>query len=452
MPIRTPKPKHDHHPLVFPEGFLWGAATSAYQVEGGNTNDWSKWEENFPEDRKSGTGPNQYELYEDDFDLAEKFNHNAHRLSVEWSRIEPKEGQFSEEALEHYCRVLKALKKRGMKVMLTLHHFTNPIWFAEKGGFENRNTLKYFQRYVRKIVPYFKDNVDFWITINEPSVYTMLGYLVEFWPPQKKSKWAAIKVFFNLAAAHKIAYKEIHEVIHDAKVGIAQNVTSFNCFHHHSLKENITVWFLDLLNNHMFYKITGKKYHDFLGLNYYFNRYVSLNSHTLLPSLVDVALTKKDVSDLGWEIHPDGIFDVLMDFSDYHLPIYITENGLASTNDDRRCRFLISYLKEIYHAIVSGIDVKGYFHWSLIDNFEWADGYNPRFGLIEVDYQTQKRLPRPSAYVFSNIIKHNAINHHLMRFIGHTITAEEVLKNAKECPNELCSIDERNGLSVFAAN
>lgn len=435
MPSAPPKPKHDHHTLKFPQGFLWGAATSAHQVEGNNYNsDWWEWEQKTqPPSNQSGIACDQYNRYEEDFDLAKSFNHNAHRLSIEWSRIEPREGEFDPAEIEHYRKVLQSLKDRGFTVMLTLHHFTNPLWLTKKGGWEKGQTIKYFNRYVEKVAGEYKDLVDLWITINEPSIYAFGCYLSGKWPPQEKSRWKAFWVLRNMAQAHKQAYNTIHSKIPNAKVGVAHNIISFDAFHHHSVREMLAQWAYDFLENHFFYKLTGIKHHDFLGINYYFNRYISFNGEARLPNLVDVEITKKDVSDLGWEIYPEGIFDVLMDLSDYHLPIFITENGLASTNDDRRARFLISYLKEIYHAIQTGVDVRGYFHWSLLDNFEWADGFTPRFGLIEVDYQTLERTPRPSAQIYAEIIQHNGIPHHLMRLIGHTVEAKEVLERAKSC-------------------
>ncbi len=437
--MNVPKEKHDHKTLKFPEGFLWGAATSAHQVEGNNTNsDWWEWEQKLPEERHSGRADNQYELYEQDFDLAKSLSHNAHRLSIEWARIEPEEGKFDEKEIEHYVKVLKSLKDRGLKVMLTLHHFTNPIWFSKKGGWESFRAAYFFNRFVNKIIAEVDPYVDLYVTINEPGVYAYMSYLVGVWPPQKTSKRASFLVLWNMAQAHKKVYKTIKRVNKNAQVGIAHNVQSFNNFHKHSLREDFAVWVLDLINNHLIYWLTGKGVHDFIGLNYYQNKYISFNGESNLPSVVDITITKKDVSDMGWEVRPEGIFDVIMDFSDYHLPIYITENGLAATNDDRRCRFLISYLKEIYHALESGVNVLGYFHWSLIDNFEWADGYTPRFGLIEVDYETKKRTPRNSSYVYQAIIETNGIPHHLLRFIGHTVQAEEILCRKHDGPKALC--------------
>lgn len=433
-----PKPRHDHETLDFPENFLWGAATSAHQVEGNNTNnDWWEFEQTLPEGKQSREADNQYQLFEQDFQLAHDLSHNAHRLSIEWSRIEPEEGKFSQEAIDHYKTVLKSLKNKGFTVMLTLHHFTNPLWFEKRGGWEDGKASVLFERFVKKVTGELAPSVDLWVTVNEPTILAFMGYLTGMWPPFKKSKWATMQAYHNLASAHIRAYQVIHQIIPTAKVGIAQNVSTFSSFHHHSLREIFAQWISDKIANHLFYELTGKHTHDFLGLNYYFNRYISFNGEKAqLPGLVDIKTTKKEVSDLGWEIYPQGMFEMIMDFSDYHLPIYITENGIATTNDDRRVRFLISYLSEIYHAIKAGAKVKGYFHWSLIDNFEWLDAYQGRFGLVEVDFKTQKRTPRPSAYVYQKIIEENGITHDLLKLLGHSNRVHEVI----DCPSELCSL------------
>lgn len=444
-----PKPNHSHNDLPFPKDFLWGAATSAHQVEGNNIHsDWWEWESQgkLTTDKgeitpRSGVTCNQYEFYRDDFDLVESLGHNTHRLSLEWARIEPEEGKFNEQELDHYKNVLKDLKRRGLKVMLTMQHFTLPKWLADKGGWENLKSPIFFERFVKKVVPQVADFVDLWITINEPGVTMYLGYLVGLHPPKKRDKFKATVVYLNMARAHKKAYKIIHDLVPNSQVGIANNIASFNSFHRHSLLESLWTWGLDNFNNHLFYKLTGIKTHDFLGLNYYFNQYISFNGEKArLPSIVDIVTTKKDVSDLGWEIRPEGLFDVLMDFSDYHLPIYITENGIASTNDDRRVRFLISYLKEIYHALAAGANIKGYYHWSLIDNYEWHNGFNPRFGLIEVDYNSQKRTPRPSAFVYADIIQHNGIPHHLLKLLGHGIHVPDALDIIKDLSCKNCKV------------
>src|SRR3989344_7932833 len=419
-----PKPKHDHEALIFPEGFLWGAATSAYQVEGNNIHaDWWEWEQIAkPPQMRSGVAANQYELFEQDFHLAKSLGHNSHRLSIEWSRIEPDEGKFNQEEIDHYIKVLKTLKKLGFTVMLTLHHFTNPAWFAKKGGWESFSAPDRFAKFVEKIVPELSEYVDLWITINEPGIYTWMGFMggddAGRFPPAKKSNIAAAKVIFNLARAHKKAYKIVHKLIPDSKVGIAQNLSSFDAYHKHSVSEQLAVFISDITVNHSFFWLT-RNCHDFIGVNYY--RHLRYRRQKgLLPELMDVTNIQKDVSDLGWEVNPEGLFNVLADVSD-DLPIYITECGIASTNDDRRTRFLINYLQEVYRAIQAGVKVKGFFYWSLIDNFEWERGFEPRFGLIEVDYTNQKRIPRPSAEVYKEIIKRNGIPHDLLKLLGHGI-------------------------------
>ena len=437
MPDNLPPEHHDHETLKFPEGFLWGAATSAHQVEGNNVNsDWWDWEQTHqPPEKRSGAACNQYNLYEQDFDLAKSLNHNSHRLSIEWSRIEPKENEFSQDEIEHYKKVLKTLKSRGFTVMLTLWHFTLPKWVADKGGWENGATVKYFERFVKKIAPEIAEYVDLWVTLNEPGVYIYETYIAKAWPHSKKSWFGQIKTFLNLTSAHRKVYKFLHSLFPAGKpVGIANNILSFESYHKHSLSAQIAVSLNDLFVNHLFYIFT-KGTHDFLGINYYFH--VRFKDKSWISQRIDMAPQTHDVSDLGWEIYPEGIFEVLTDLAD-DIPIYITECGIASTNDDRRNRFLISYLQEVARAIRTGVNVRGFFYWSLIDNFEWHLGFEPRFGLVEMDYKTQTRHIRPSALVYTDIIQHNGIPHSLLRFIGHTVQAEEVLeKRYKEIGEEV---------------
>ncbi|MBI2597117.1 glycoside hydrolase family 1 protein [Candidatus Daviesbacteria bacterium] len=414
-----PQEKHDHDTLKFPPDFLWGAATSAYQVEGNNLNaDWEDF-------KSAGKACDEYHLYEKDFCLAKQLNHNAHRLSIEWSRIEPEQGKFDPEEIEHYVKMLKYLKSLKMTVFLTLWHFTLPKWVAKLGGWENRATIKYFEEFVKRVVPELAEYVDFWITLNEPGVYIYETYIRKEWPQLKKSFLGQIKTTLNLASAHKRIYKFLHQSFPAGKpIGIANNVLSFESYHKHSILEQAAVSLNDLAANHLFYFLT-KGTHDFLGINYYFH--VRFTTHGLVPKQVNLLQQTHDVSDLGWEIYPEGLFEVLTDLSD-DIPIYITECGIASTNDDRRNRFLIAYLQEVFRAIRAGVNVRGFFYWSLIDNFEWHRGFDPRFGLIEVDYTTQERKIRPSALVYTDIIQHNGIPHSLLRFLGHTVDAEEVLE------------------------
>jgi beta-glucosidase len=430
----VPKKPHKHEPYPFPKGFLWGAATSSHQVEGWNDkNDWWEWEHQqgtIADGQMSGRGPDHYHRYEQDFDFLEEMNLNAYRMSIEWSRINPEKGKFDANEIDHYIKVLKSLKARGIKVMLTLHHFTLPAWFADMGGFEKRGNVQYFLNYVEKVVPLFRPYVDFWITINEPNIYTMMSYLFGNWPPGKKSKWAAYKVYDNLARAHKEAYRIIHSFDDERTipVGIAHNVTSFYVYNRRSLIDWAAVNIVDWVWNHWFLEKT-KGYHDFLGINYYVHKRIKgIKMENLAVLLQDNQGEGRERTDLDWEIFAPGFFDGLMGMKEHKLPIYITENGISTLNDHQRARYLISYLKELYHAIKGGVDVRGYFHWSLLDNFEWDKGYKSRFGLVEVNYGTLERRLRGSGKLYGRIAKMNKIEHVLMRFIGHAVSPEDVLE------------------------
>lgn len=422
-----------HSPRKFPKGFLWGTATSSYQVEGGNDKaDWWEWEQKkgkIADGTRSGRGVDHYNRYKEDFDIAQsQLHNNAHRLSLEWSRLEPEEGVWNEPEFQHYREVLKDLKARGMTVMLTLHHFTNPQWLAEKGGWEKRHVIKYFTRYVQKVCNELGEHVDLWITINEPLVYVTQGYVFVEWPPQKKSRIKAAHVYWHMTRAHRHAYKVIHawakKRSRTVSVGIANNVSSFVVYYKHSFLDQIAVAILDWVTNHGFYILSRPKTHDFLGLNYYFHFRMKGVMDFIKRSIGAASEEAQrsidfESSDLGWELFPHGIFDVCVDLSSYKKPMYITENGLATSNDDKRLRSIVRYLMQLNHAIQAGADVRGYFHWSLLDNFEWARGYEPTFGLVDVNRRTMERTLRASGEIYGEIAKGNAIEHDYLRFLGH---------------------------------
>lgn len=400
-------------PVVFPKGFLWGAATSAHQVEGNNINsDWWEWEPGHVKDNEvSGVACDHYNRYEQDFDLIQKMNHTAHRLSIEWARIEPEEGVWNYEAVEHYHHVFRALKERNIKIMLTLHHFTNPAWLNRKGGWEKKHTAEYFARYVSFVAEQYKNVVDFWVTLNEPMVYVAESFIFGKRPPQKSSVWSAWRAYQTFALAHRKAYKIIHRIDANAQVGLAHNVSSYHAYRKHSWGDQLFEMMMDRITNHAFLK--KSKYHDFYGLNYYFHiRIRHVNFFQTLKGFdifEPVLRERRETSDIGWEIYPHGMFNMLMDFADSKKPIYITENGIAAQDDTHRQKFIREYLQEIYHAIQGGADVRGYFYWSLLDNFEWEAGFGPRFGLVHVDYKTQKRTLKPSALMYADISKRNGL-------------------------------------------
>ena len=387
--------------LKFPEGFLWGAATSAHQVEGGNFNDWSEWEKKSAqaENYISGRACDHYNLYEQDFDIAKSLGHNAHRFSIEWSRVEPEQGKFNEAELGHYCRVISALRERGLEPFVTLWHFTLPLWAAEQGGWQNKKTAEDFCRYVEKVVGAFKPEVKFWIILNEPDVYPAESYLKGAWPPQKKNIFAYLKVIKNLSKAHKTAYEIIKKIEPEAQVGIAKNNIYFEPYKNKLINlclKKLADWWCN------FYFLNRiKNFQDFIGLNYYFH------------NLINCGFSKNEnkiVSDMGWELYPQGIYYILKDLQKYQKPIYITENGLADSQDQKRAWFIKETLRSVHQAIEEGVDVRGYFHWSLLDNFEWDKGFWPRFGLVEIDYKTLERKVRPSAWEYARICKNNELN------------------------------------------
>jgi len=387
--------------LKFPKDFLWGSSVSSYQVEGNIDNcDWSK---DFP----AGKACQYYSKYEKYFDIAKELNQNIHRFSLEWSRIQPEEGKFDRSEIEHCRKVLIALRERGIKSMLTVWHWTLPLWFSSMGGWENGRSNAYFQQYVKFVSEELGDLVDYWIILNEPELYISLAYFLGLSPPQKKSSPMSVFVYKNLIEAHRMGYDTIHEIIPNAKVSSALNMTYVDSFKNNSKVNYFSAVVWDKFRNGLFINNIRTKL-DYISVNYYFHDRIRLDLGRF-PYILRVQNENKEVSDLGWEICPKGIYHVLLGLKRYNLPIFITENGLADKTDAKRAKFIENHLKWIHKAISSGTDIKGYLHWSLIDNFEWTLGYTPRFGLIEMNYDTLETKIRPSAYAYAKICKSNAL-------------------------------------------
>jgi len=420
-----PIAEHRHEKLAFPEGFLWGTATAAYQVEGDNEHsDWWQWEKDNPTRVRepSGRAVDHYHRYEEDLNMAQALHTKLYRFSIEWARIMPHENAIDRHELEHYGNVLRACRVRGIKTLVTLHHFTLPQWIAEKGGWQWHGAVRAFREYARLVSAEYFDLVDYWVTVNEPMVVVSQGYVTGVWAPGKKNYLAAYMVYRHLVAAHKEAYKAIHA---EAKkrgkpvaVGAANNLISLSALNRHRLADRWYVAFADWIWNHAFIDATAG-YHDYLGVNYYFHQRIDPGKKRIMGVIVDIREEQRDMSDIGWEVFPAGLFDALLDLSNYKLPIIITENGIATRNEDRRARYIVSYIKELYHAIAAGIDVRGYCYWSLLDNFEWEKGLNASFGLIEVKQPSLERAFKPSAKIYGEIAKENGIPHDLLRFVGH---------------------------------
>lgn len=409
--------------LHFPKKFLWGAATAAHQIEGNTHNQWTVWElENAkslaaksqyqfeeldvwsdikvtakdPHSYVSGESTGHYTLYLEDFDLLKKMHMNSFRFSVEWSRIEPEDGAWNAEAIDHYKTYVSELKKRGIEPLVTLFHFTLPIWFSQKGGFEKRANVQYFTRFAEKIVKEIGLDIRFIITINEPEVYAFESYVQGNWPPNVTSKWKAFRVLNNLAYAHRQVADTIHKINRRYKVSIAKNSQYFYAGDNAWLSRYSTAVMQYVQDDYFLRKVV--KHCDFLGINFYgSNRVYGYRVHN----------ADKRLSDLGWDLSPADIEHALERLDEkYHLPIIITENGLADGEDENRQWWIGQTLLGIQRAMDNGVTVEGYLHWSLLDNFEWAHGIWPRFGLVAVDYKTKKRSLRPSAIWYSKVIHH----------------------------------------------
>jgi beta-glucosidase len=402
---------------MFPEGFLWGAATSSHQVEGFNTNnDWCLWEQQGKTKEPSGPAARHYELFEQDFQLARALGHNAHRFSIEWSRIEPQEDGFDEKAIQHYRYVVRSLRQKSMEPIVTLHHFTHPQWFSKQGGWLNPQAPFWFARYAQKMAEVLGGEVLYWVTVNEPLVLAYYGYLTGIWPPGAKSIQHTWQVVSQLIKSHTMAYARIHHVYRRQgwpapKVGVAQNLMVFKvCPKTNNLWCRLGVFLRHRLFNLHFLEKTQSKM-DFIGVNYYAREYIS-NDRQLSYGLFGGKCNKVHghvghVNCLFWDSCPEGFFEVLGWLKKFKKPILITENGTCEENDELRWQFIKDHLKQLEKAIDAQIPVFGYLYWSLIDNFEWHHGFGPRFGLMEVNYQTFERTPRESAFRFREVCTTN---------------------------------------------
>lgn len=391
----TPESKQKTFTLA--DSFLLGAASSAHQVEGNNTN--SDWWQNEVAGKlpKSGHGADHYNRYAEDFGLAKQIGLNAMRISIEWARVEPQAGVWDSKAIEHYRAVLQSMKQQGLVRMVTLHHYTLPKWAATEGGFNNRSNIIAFARYAQYIAEQLGTEIDLWITINEPEVFTYMSSIRGIWPPFSRNLWRAFFLFRNLAAAHRQAYKAIKQIIPQAQISIAKN-NVYNVQFRENFLDRTAVnlnnwfsnyWFLNKIKNEL----------DYIGLNYYFYHSLTVSWRGIIQKNLE-----GPKSDMGWRTFPEGIYHLLIDLAKkYNKPLYITENGIANARDNMRQDFIREHLYWIAKAIAAGSDVRGYFYWSLTDTYEWQDGFDPKFGLIEIDFATQKRTVRPSADIFKQL-------------------------------------------------
>jgi beta-glucosidase len=422
-------------PLRFPEGFLWGSATSAHQVEGQNTNNqWWAWEQqpgHIWNNDVSGDACGWWRDARPDLDRAAALGQNAHRMSVEWSRIEPRDGEFDKGAIRRYREIVEQMLERGLKPMITLHHFTHPLWIEARGGWLHPDTPRRFGRYVRYVVTELRDLCDLWCTINEPLIYAGMSYQLGRWPPGWRNPRAALKVAAAMLRGHAIASDVIHSVHPALRVGLVHNLRIVEPATPRTL-DVFPAWLIDYLSSGAFLwsLATGRLMPpfgnglrelpglrdscDFLGLNYYTRDVVAFDwrARGLVRFDIPVGLPFSDIGGNGrsyGEIYAHGAYRALHRLAGFKKPIYITETGLPDEDDDQRPQFLLSHLAAVHKAISEGIDVRGVFHWSLLDNFEWADGWGLRFGLYAFDHRTGERRLRPSGALYAVIARANAI-------------------------------------------
>jgi len=400
--------------LKFPKGFLWGAAGSPHQTEGNNTNsDWWAWEHSQgrmnalkkegknPESYFSGIACDSYNRFEEDFSLAEHLNHNAARFGVEWARVEPKQGEYSEAALDHYEKVLQSAKAHGLQTFVTLHHFSSPMWFMKLGGFEKRENVDLFVKYAQKVAERLGQYVDFWITINEPIIYSSHSYYFRKYPPCKKSFLATYRVTQNLISAHNKTFAKLHSVS-NTPVSVCNQLPNIEAMGFISRPLRFIAKYL--ATEYIITRTINQC--DFIAVNYYVRKRVGWFG------IVKSKYKEEEISDLGWHLYPSGLEKVLLDLKKYNKPVYITENGLADAQDNRREKYIKDHLFYVHKAIEQGVDVRGYLYWSLIDNFEWDEGFGPRFGLVEIDRENLlRRKVRFSATKYAEICRNNQMEY-----------------------------------------
>ncbi len=436
----------------FPAAFLWGTATAAHQVEGGNRwNDWWRWEHraaDIPAMLQSGEACRHWDRYDADFALAASDGHNAHRLSIEWSRLEPERGRIDSAAAAHYHDVFASLLRHRLIPIVTLSHFTLPVWVADLGGWESAETIAAFCRFVRFCAREYGGEVDWWCTINEPAVLSFQAYVEGLWPPCRRDPAAALQVIANQLEAHGRAYRILHDQDRadadgdgePARVSFAKHVVQIVPLRRWSPLDRLRAWFEDRLFNEAVIEaaVTGRirlaipgvkavrrrvseleRSLDWFGLNYYTRR----TADSIRSSRG--ALQGAPVSDLGWEIYPAGLAAAAERVAAAGAPVLVTEHGFADAADRFRPQALVESLAGLGRAIERGVPVLGYLHWSLMDNFEWAEGWRAHFGLYRVDALADPtgRVRTRSADLFARIARANAITEEIAAEAGARLQA-----------------------------
>jgi beta-glucosidase len=436
----------------FPRDFIWGTATAAHQVEGGNKlNDWWAFEQKRDgaifQNQVSGQAADWWAgRAEEDIQRMAALNTRGHRLSIEWSRVEPRPGGWNYTALDRYREILTAMRKAGITPLVTLHHFTNPVWFTERGGWQHPDSGQWFADFVAKVVADFSDLVEMWCTINEPNVYATNSYFTGIWPPRQQSMSYYFQVLRNMIIAHGAAYRAVKDLQPHARVGLAKHMIDWHPMRPDNLLDRLMARLLDRVfnritldalhtgawkplggKNEMLEGVSGTL--DWVGLNFYqrYNARFDPNRLDKLGIAYGVRPDSEPTPGQWGEFSPSSLLVLIKRlYKQFGLPILITENGIPDETDERRPSHLLQSLYYVWKACMHNIPVGGYYYWSLVDNFEWAEGYDPafRFGLYGVDFKTQERTLRRSGELYKAICGGNSITSAMIREYAADYTDE----------------------------
>ncbi|MCJ7436855.1 MAG: family 1 glycosylhydrolase [Acidimicrobiia bacterium] len=386
---------------TFPDGFLWGTATAAHQVEGSNwNNDWWAWEhaEGTACVEASGDACDHYWRYPSDLDLLTELGFTSYRFSLEWSRIEPEEGEWSLAQLDHYARMLDACHERDLLPVVTFHHFTTPRWAAADGGWTNPVTAERFARFCERAVAHLGDRIAMACTINEPNVVSTIGYLVGAFPPGRTQDLDGfVKATETLVAAHGRAFEVLKAGPGDFPVGLTLSMGDWGAEPGHEDK------IAEYRAHHEDVYLEAARGDDYFGVQAYSRTRVGA-AGVIGPE------PGVEVLPMGYEYWPTAAEAAIRHAAEIvQIPLYVTENGIGTDDDEQRVRYLRASLEGVARTIDDGIDVRGFFHWSLLDNFEWAFGYLMAFGLVAVDRTTQARTIKQSARWLSEVVRTNRL-------------------------------------------
>jgi len=424
--------------ISFPPGFVWGTATAAHQVEGNCINNWSEFEKgtkddgkpNIKDNQQSGIACDHWNKYPEDIDLIKKLGVSSYRFSVEWSKIQPEHDTYDMDAINHYSKMIDALLENNITPVLTLHHFTHPLWFERLGAFEKEENIALFVSFCERVFKEYSHKVQYWCTINEPAVVSTQGYFSGMFPPGKQDPQLSAVVLKNMLEAHVQVYHRLKKMENGstAMIGLVKNINHFEPWR----RWHIIDWLISQSVNRFFndstidFLRTGKfsirlpglawivHYNpkaigstDFFGLNYYSHNH--LKSNLFSKELFSLHYKDGDImTDMPYTIYGEGIYRAIKTGSVLNVPIIITENGVADEMDDIRELYIRRYLYAVSKAISDGYDVSGYYYWSLMDNFEWAFGYDMKFGLYSVDRSSQERTLRYGSKAFVEIVQKNS--------------------------------------------